>query len=143
MATAVKAAFALLDQQIDVMRHVKSSLDSEREALLARDPDALEQALVAKNRWLTRAAELEQARQSAPTIESPRLDSSGRWNELMELIRQCQDANVHNGALIRGQRRLVQNTLMWLRGDDDRAGTYGPDGAEPGRVKTRASLAAV
>ena len=124
--------------QIDVMNHVLASLDAEREALIARDADALETALIAKNEWLTRAAELEKARQSNPS--GPEADSEVDREELERLFRECQDKNAFNGALIRGQRRLVENTLQWLRGDPDEARVYGPDGTNRNGVKTQATL---
>ena len=129
------------DSRIDVMTRVLACLDAEREALLARDADALETALIAKNQWLTRAAELEQARQSEPS--DPSADPEVDPDELKRLIGECQTKNAFNGAQILGQRRLVESTLQWLRGDPDEARVYGPDGTNPSGVKTRATLTSV
>lgn len=129
------------ENQITVMTEVLASLDAEREALLARDPDALETALIAKNEWLTRAAELEQSRQSSPPRREERSEADP--DELNRLIEECQARNAFNGTLIRSQRRLVENTLKWLRGDPDESRVYGPDGSNPSGVKTRATLTSV
>jgi len=141
MSEEIQGSVVQLDHQIDVMTRVLASLDAEREALLARDADALESALMAKNKWLTRAAELEQARQSSPT----RTDAASEVDadELKRLVGECQAKNAFNGSLIRGQRRMVENTLQWLRGDPDEAGVYGPDGTNPSGIKSRANLTSV
>lgn len=132
--------FAHLDQQIDVMARVLASLNAEREALIGRDADALENALAEKNECLRRAAELERERQCMPSIDAG-IDLGGRWDELIDLTRQCRAQNLHNGALIRGQRRRVEDTLQWLRGDSDAARVYGPDGERRSGMQSRATLA--
>ena len=137
-----KNVLAHLDQQIDAMMQVLTSLNAESEALVARDADALETALGGKTEALKKAAELEQSRLSMQSVDTDSAGVSARWDELLELTRQCQAKNIFNGNLIRGQRRRVEDTLHWLRGDVDAAHIYGPDG-ERGGVQTRATLASV
>jgi flagellar biosynthesis/type III secretory pathway chaperone len=142
MTVSHEDMLAQLDRQIDAMRKVQFSLGAERQALIERNAEALEAALADKNQWLTRAAELEKSRQTMRLDDKDSDELSLRWSVLTDLTAQCQAKNAENGALIRGQRRLVQNTLEWLRGDPDGPGPYGPDGTKRG-THSRATLASV
>ena len=135
MTPTPEEMLAHLNEQIDVMARVQASLAAERQA-------ALEAALAEKNEWLTRAAELEQQRQLMGVDASGADELRSRWAVLMNLTAECRARNADNGALIRGQRRLVQNALDWLRGDPDAPTLYGPDGANHG-ARNRATLASV
>ena len=140
----------LLDEQIDAMQAVLTSLEAERQALSARDGDALLKAVTSKASSIA----------SADTIEGQRqvmLDSLGiserrgrggrdfsadagisqRWQQVLTLTQQCRALNDANGQLIRGQRRRVEGTLRVLRGEPVVPVEYGPAGEHRSRGPTR------
>lgn len=146
----------LLDEQIEAMQAVLDALQSERSALLARDGEALLQAVDRKAASIAAADVIEDRRQALleqlglagrPDGGQRRGAGDGmaqRWQQLLALTRQCRLLNDANGQLIRGQRRHTAEALRLLRGESA-AGMveYGPRGTErPARVSQR-SLASI
>jgi flagellar biosynthesis protein FlgN len=131
----------LLDEQIDAMQSVLTSLEAERQALVARDGDALLKAVSSKSASLASADSIENRRQAtlARLGISDRPGRSGRsfttdggisqrWQQVLALTAQCRALNDANGQIIRGQRRRVEGTLRVLRGEPTAAAEYGPSG---------------
>ncbi len=137
----------LLDEQIDAMQAVLSSLEAERQALSARDAEALLKAVSSKADSLTAADAVDQRRQAL--LErfgmSDRAGRTGRlghpsrsfskdggiaqrWRQVLALTQQCRALNDTNGHLIRGQRRHVDGALRLLRGEPVASTEYGPGG---------------
>lgn len=133
----------LLDQQIDAMQAVLSSLEEERRALAARDGDALLKAVGSKAESIAAAGEIDQRRQALLERlgigDRPGRASRGfgadagigqRWQQVLALTRQCRALNDANGQLIRGQQRRIDGTLRILRGGLSTATEYDPRGSE-------------
>lgn len=140
----------LLDQQIDAMQAVLSSLEDERRALAARDGDALLKAVGAKAESIAAAGEIDERRQvlleRLGISDRPGRGSRGfgndagigqRWQQVLALTRQCRALNDANGQLIRGQRRRVDSTLRLLRGEPAATAEYGPGGEARARNPQR------
>ncbi len=132
----------LLDEQIDAMQGVLTSLEAERQALAARDGDALLKAVSSKAASLASADSIESRRQATldrmgmsdrPGRSGRGLSTDGgisqRWQQVLALTAQCRALNDANGQMIRGQRRRVDGTLRVLRGEPAVAtAEYGPSG---------------
>ena len=128
----------LLDEQIDAMQSVLTSLEAERQALSARDGDALLKAVSSKAASLASADSIESRRQA--TLDRFGMSDrpgrgftadggiSQRWQQVLALTAQCRALNDANGQIIRGQRRRVEGTLRVLRGEPTAAAEYGPSG---------------
>jgi len=121
---------ALLDQEVDALRAVLATLQTELAALHARSPDALLAASNAKAEAVAHAARLEQERrdylQGNPGLKAAPDNRS--LAELKRLAAECRQQNDANGLLIRGQRRRVEGSLNLLRGGSAAPDTYGRDG---------------
>jgi len=131
----------LLDEQIEAMRGMLSSLEAERQALLARDGEALLRAVDGKAACVAGADTIEDRRQAlldqlgisaARTGRSREFSADAgiaqRWQQVLALTKQCRALNDANGHLIRGQRRRVEGKLRILRGEPAAAPEYGPAG---------------
>ena len=145
----------LLDEQIDAMQAVLTSLEAERQALSARDGEALLKAVNGKASSIASADTIEGQRQvmmdRLGMSERPgRGDRdfsadtgiSQRWQQVLALTQRCRALNEANGQLIRGQRRRVEGTLRVLRGETAAAAEYGPAGERraPGLVRSLGSF---
>jgi flagella synthesis protein FlgN len=134
----------LLDEQIEAMTAVLDSLQSERAALATRDAEALANAVNTKQDSIRRATVVGDAERSAlEELGSSRRRGAGdqglsaRWQRLVNLTRQCRALNEGNGLMINGQRRIVEQTLRLLRGEESPS-TYGANGSSgPGRGGNR------
>lgn len=133
----------LLDEQIDAMQAVLVSLEVEREALSARDPDRLLEAVSHKAASVAAADEADRRRRALlerlGISERPAGGGRGpgadggigqRWQQVLALTRQCRALNDANGQLIRGQQRRIDGTLRILRGGLSTATEYDPRGSE-------------
>lgn len=140
----------LLDEQIEAMQAVRDSLEAERQALAARDGEALLKAVSGKAASLASADTIEGRRQALldrlGIADRPGRGSRGfsadagigqRWQQVLALTQQCRALNDANGQMIRGQRRRVDGTLRILRGEPAAAAEYGPSGESRGRGAQR------
>jgi len=131
----------LLDEQIDAMRAVLASLQVEREALSARDPEKLLEAVSRKAASVAAADEADRRRQGLlerlGITERPGSGRRGpgaddgigrRWQQVLALTRECRALNDANGQLIRGRQRRVDGALRILRGGLPAATEYDPRG---------------
>ena len=134
----------LLDQQIEAMTAVLESLHTERAALAARDAEALVNAVNTKHESVRKAGAVKDAGRSIlEQFSSFRRKGGGdqglsaRWQRLVNLTQQCRALNDGNGSMINGQRRIVEQALRLLRGEETPA-TYGANGSSgPGRGGNR------
>ena len=139
----------LLDRQLGALQTVLDVLGRERDALSARDMEALERISAEKQECLAQAATYEQHRRElAPdpaTMEHFAEDPviAERWAQLLDLTRVCRDQNEENGRIIRLQQRRVEKTLTLLRGSGGQPDLYGPDGGNRTRTQTRTPLTSV
>lgn len=118
---------------MDAMHAVHALLEDERQALIARDADRLQDIAARKESLLVEASDLrEQA-----GIEGDESDHQ----ELSKVTANCRRLNEINGALIRGQQRRVERMLNILRGVPEESSVYDRDGTNPALAKTRKTLA--
>ena len=121
---------ALLQQEVEALRAVLATLQTERAALDERAPEALLAASNSKAEAVARAARLEQERreyvEANPGAQTAAVNHL--LNELKKLAAECRQQNEANGLLIRGQRRRVEGSLNVLRGGRAGPDTYGRDG---------------
>ena len=121
---------ALLNQEVEALRAVLATLQTERTALEERSPDALLAASNGKAEAVACAARLEQERrehlEANPGTQPAAVNRL--LNELKRLAMECRQQNEANGLLIRGQRRRVEGSLNALRGGRAAPDTYGRDG---------------
>lgn len=139
----------LLDEQIEAMQAVRDSLEAERQALAARDGEALLKAVNGKAASLASADTVEGRRQALldrlGIADRPgrgrgfSADTgiSQRWQQVLALTQQCRALNDANGQMIRGQRRRVEGTLRILRGEPVAPAEYGPAGESRARSAPR------
>lgn len=125
---------------------LKESLTAERAALEARDSEALDAAIDAKNLCVDRLQALEARRGElcaaagfgrdpehmeaiiAWCDEDARVNNA--WQQLMTIAGECNDLNLSNGAILRLRQQHTDSALAVLRGADRDAGTYGRTGSE-------------
>ncbi|MDP2322881.1 MAG: flagellar protein FlgN [Gammaproteobacteria bacterium] len=119
-----------LAREVDALRVVLATLQTEKAALLDRAPDALFAASTAKAEAVAVAARLGQERHNQSVV-NPATRSPGikeLVDELKQLATECRQQNEANGMLIRGQRRRIEGSLNVLRGGIAAPDTYGRDG---------------
>ena len=133
----------LLAEEVEALRAVLATLQTELAALNERAPDALLTASNAKGEAVARAARLEQDRReflaANPGVQPAPVNQL--LSELKRLAGECRRQNEANGLLIRGQRRRVEGSLNVLRGGSSAPDTYGRDGETRPRRGPKTPLA--
>ena len=133
---------ALLDEAGDAAARLQEALAAERQALTDRNTETLAAAGELKLAQLTRLQAFEAQRQrlvaEVELDENPSFDAvlewcddpalTERWETVRDQVRNCQEANDVNGALVRRQRDLVQRTLDVLDGGVTSDPLYDPNG---------------
>ncbi|WP_162932515.1 flagella synthesis protein FlgN [Solimonas sp. K1W22B-7] len=126
-----------LRQQLEHTRQLLTTLDAEKQALLADDADQLEQVTAAKSaaaetlRRLGEPVLRLRATQGPLNAYFARLPEATRlladWAELQTLAQRCQRANQDNAMVLEVRHRQVRQTLQNLRGEAPQQ-TYGRGG---------------
>ncbi len=135
---------------------LKESLLAERNALEARDIDALQAAVTGKSACVehlqaldTRRIELCEslgfagaAGQMQELIDWCDQDDAinSRWEQLMVIAAESSALNMTNGAIIRLRQQQFESSLSVLRGVTPGTGIYGRNGSTAGHTD-RSSLA--
>jgi len=133
----------LLDQEISALEAVMNVLQSEHDALEARDASALTAASELKLKCIETARRIGAER---ATILTDADDIHGnpeirlRWERLTKLAHGCKEKNELNGMMIRWQHKYVEQTLAVLRNDGADSTLYGPDGVSRRNGKRRGTL---
>lgn len=120
----------VLTEQLGSAESMLEILDHEYQALLDGDTESLNRASEAKARIIEDLESLERARQDLATVVQPGQtdDAADRsWAKVLELIEQCRERNMRNGALANARREQVLLALNVLRGSDE--GVYDGSGA--------------
>jgi len=129
--TTATSAIQILDQEISALEAVMQVLQSEHDALEARDPEALTAASQLKLKCIETArrigAERAQLLPEASDITA-NTNIRLRWEKLTKLAHDCKSNNERNGMLIRWQHKYVEQTLSVLRNDGTGEKTYGANG---------------
>jgi len=131
---------AMLDGELNCLRHLQDALAAEHEALLAADAPAIERATAAKNRSLGEQATLMQRRQDYLLEAGFAASSEGLADcirgcanaarlqdlrsELNTLLQACHEANRLNGRLIGHRQQQTQSVLNILRQAEQAPATY-------------------
>lgn len=127
-----------IEDHIACTQALVQTLAQEHEALLGNEPAALEQVSARKNQSVSELQQLAQklsaipgARAGAELERSIRQGGDAvqrRWQALMGLAAQCQQANLANGALLEAKQSQIKWALGHMLGTAPVARTYGPAG---------------
>lgn len=131
-------------QDIDACRALLQLLEQEREALQARDADALEGIIQNKSANLLHLEQsarqrsawvAEQHKPNETTediwgelIRTTLPQAQGEWDEFRSLLRQCQEENEINGKLLARNQQVFSRLLALVRGKDDSDPLYNAKG---------------
>ncbi|HSW12563.1 MAG TPA: flagellar protein FlgN [Solimonas sp.] len=127
-----------LRQQLECTRQLLQLLETEKDALLRNDAEALEQVTprkAATAELLRKLGEpllrLGAAQPGALHAHLAKQPEAARlladWSELREQAGRCQRANQENAALLETRHRQVRQTLQNMRGEQPQQ-TYGRGG---------------
>ncbi len=132
---------AVLEALLQCSRALKDTLLAERAALADHNLNTLTQHSEAKKDLLIRLEALElQRRQQLKGLgldfaQDPIVPGlEALWQSVLESLRECQEANEVNGAMVRTHQNHTQRALDLLAGRDARQSVYSADGlpATPG-----------
>lgn len=147
---ALKANLHESQQQALALRGL---LDEERDALAANDTESLSVSADRKRRCVGTLENLNKARlemsdacgfgKSPEAVfrlitvcaDEPSLSES--WQEFLDVIRECSEANAGNGAIIHVRQEQIKGALNLLRAEHTDGSTYGPNGRERDDSRTR------
>lgn len=129
MDTVSRNLDAVIAEQIRCAESMRAALTREHEALVGGKPDELEAASAAKGQLVEALEALEARRRDlSGTADSQR---GLQWQQLCELLGECKQQNLRNGALLKARADNVRVALNALRG-------AGPDLYSPrGRTAAR------
>jgi flagellar biosynthesis/type III secretory pathway chaperone len=139
----VTTASNILDKEISALEAVMQVLDSEHDALEARDAEALTAASQLKLQCIDTARRIGVERaELLPKADAiaANADISLRWEKLAKLAHGCKQKNERNGMLIRWQHKYIEQTLALLRNDGADSTLYGPDGGSKRNGGRRGTL---
>jgi len=128
-----------LRQDISACQTLLGLLDTERQALKARDPQQLEDVIQNKTTVLQHLEQsarqrgqwvaLSGAKQKSETLWlglltklDPALEST--WNEFKELLKVCQEQNEINGKLLARNQQVFERLLAIVRGQGENSPLY-------------------
>ena len=125
----------ILDDLLSCARALHETLIAEREALTGHNLSTLNVHTDAKKDYLVRLEALEVQRRQI--LNSMNLDPgqelfvpelNGIWQAVLEQLKDCQEANEVNGAIVRTHQTQTQRALDLLAGRDGRQTVYEADG---------------
>jgi flagellar biosynthesis/type III secretory pathway chaperone len=127
MDTVSRDHAAVLLEQIRCADAMREALTREHAALVGGKTDELDAATAAKAR-LVEALEALEARRRA-LAGSAAAQSGPEWQQLRDLVAECKEQNLRNGALLKGRADNVRVALNALRGGGP--DLYSPRGQAP------------
>lgn len=130
------ALHVALENEVDSLVNLHNALESEHAALLANDPQKLEDATRDKDACLNAQINATQARDkllpNSELSESTETQHTNQQRELVQqlhaLAQQCQHINMSNGALITRKQQLTRITVDALRQQEPIPTTYSDAG---------------
>jgi flagellar biosynthesis/type III secretory pathway chaperone len=133
MDTVSRDVGAILVEQIRCADAMRAALTREHAALVGGSPDELEAASGAKAQ-LVEALEALETRRRELTSSA---DSQGdpKWQQLRDVIAECKEQNLRNGALLKARADNVRVALNALRGSGP--DLYSPRGRAPAQSVPR------
>ncbi len=114
----------VLDEQVRAAEAMLGTLDTESQALLESNPEALNTAGADKARLVETLESLEHERRDLAEVLHLKLstadgdDASLRWKRFLGLIEECRRRNQRNGILVNARREQVLEALKILRGTE-------------------------
>jgi len=142
---------AALDSELDTLTKVLDMLDIEHEALLGKDPERLEQAVVAKQKAIAGHLQsrchreslglkdsLREQLETHPTlVNGLREKALDLVTQLSELALTSKNMNNRNGKLISGLKERTNTTLQVLRPEAASITLYGDSGSAENTMGSR------
>ena len=133
MDTANRDVAAVLVEQIRCADAMRAALTREHAALVGGKSDELEAATAAKQQVVEALEALESRRRELRG--SADLQDRPESQQLRELIAECKEQNLRNGALLKARADNVRVALNALRGVGP--DLYSPRGREPAQSVPR------
>ncbi len=140
-ATSVEQVIEFTAQCADAML---KCLLAEREHLLARNPDAIQETTRTKLALFDQLEKLETRRHQFLANAGYGTDNNGmvrllkhmpngarlgaRWNKVLDDLARCREANQVNGGILELGRRQAEQALAILRGQVSQTRVYGAGG---------------
>lgn len=142
MSDNTRALADTIGEQLSLMEELNTQLETEQEALVARDMETLQAALSRKvdllgaiesseNQRLALLEAITGARDgnaidtALAGLEEPE-PIQAQWTQLLEELQRCRAINEANGRVIQQQQYGVQRTIDLIQGDVPAPQTYGP-----------------
>lgn len=129
------------------------TLEDERKALESQDADALDAAVSNKSKCVEELRGVEQQRKkfcvhSGFPDEPEQMQKviaccdehsvlANCWQQLMDVVTQCDSLNMTNGAIIRGRKQHIETSISIIRGGIPSNNIYDRSGQEPQRNNVR------
>ncbi len=144
------ALSALLEAEEPLVSRLESVLEAEYAAITGREAAAIEQAARDKQEVVGELDRLDQTRRRWLSATELGVDRNGfealvachdneagelaaRWQALREHLERCRHANTRNGRLIEPARRVTEQAIAILLGNDLSTQTYDQHGARRGQ----------
>lgn len=134
---------AVLEELLECTRNLHNTLLAERTALAEHNLSTLNAHTDNKKDHLLRLEALEIQRRSLlnslgfdPNTDAivPELESL--WQKVLEALRNCQEANEVNGAIVRTHQAQTQRALDLLAGRDGQQSVYEANGMPANRLSS-------
>jgi len=130
-----------LDKMQDVLASLAAVLEEEQQQLAAAtiNSNLLQRITEDKGALLTTLNYLDEMRRAAEQSQAVSAPYRGqnemarRWDAIQQHTRRLQEANVHNGLLLKHQIHYTQDALNVLKPHQTQA-FYGPDGMGKGQA---------
>lgn len=121
----------ILAEEITIAGQLIEILANEQAALTHDDVDSLRKVLEEKGHVITQLEGLgvERERLQSETADGKTLvRQSAQWNQLIRLIRRCNDLNQVNGRIVAVNRNRASQALSILKGGTGSSDTYSAKG---------------
>ncbi len=133
----------VLEELLECSRQLQETLLAERDALTQHNLNTLNAHTDAKKDLLVHLEALEVRRRAQmnqlgfdPAQETIVPELEALWQQVLEALRQCQEANEVNGAILRTHQTQTQRALDLLAGRDSDQTLYEASGYHAGRLKS-------
>lgn len=133
------ALTATLEDMQQAVTQLLHTLETEREALVANDSEALNQAGTRKQALMQQLEQLDaERRQLAHEHPAGATRLQPAWTQILQSLRQCQQLNLRNGSTVGQRLNQVREALSILTGHAGENGLYGPGGELRGSLRSQA-----
>jgi flagella synthesis protein FlgN len=137
------ALAAVLGDMRQAVEQFAKALEDERQALDARDSDALDQAGSRKQAVLLQLEQLDgERRQLRDARAAPSPTAETAWAGVVQALQRCQLLNQRNGSVVHQRLSQVRQALAVLTGHANQSELYGRSGELQASLRSKV-LAAV